>query len=48
MYLVNRICVRFIRQQERQNLSVSISTSFIRWGKTVLHTKIIVKLAKKK
>jgi hypothetical protein len=35
-----RIYIRFIRQQERHSFSVSIVGSCIRWGKTVLHTKI--------
>ncbi len=40
LYLVRRIYVRFIHQQERQSFSVSIAGSYMRWGKTVLHTKL--------
>ena len=40
LYLCRRIYVRFIRQQERQSLSVSILGSYIRWGSTNLHTKL--------
>ena len=40
LYLVRRIYIRFIRQQERQSFSVSILGSYIRWGKTALHTKL--------
>ncbi len=32
LYLDRRIYVRFIRQQERQSFSVSISGSSMRWG----------------
>ena len=39
LYLARRIYVCFIRQQERHSFSVSFLGSYIRWGKTVLHTK---------
>ena len=40
LYLVCRIYVRFIRQQERHSFSVSKEGSYMRWGTTVLHTKL--------
>ena len=40
LYLVRRIYVRFIRQQERHSFSVSILGSYKCWGRTVLHTKL--------
>ncbi len=40
LYHVRRIYIRFIRQQERHSFSVSILRSCMRWGKTVLHTKL--------
>ncbi len=40
LYLHRRIYVRFIRQQERQRLSVSKLGSYKRWGNTILNTKL--------
>jgi hypothetical protein len=39
MYLVRRVYVRFIRQQERHSFSVSFLGSYKRWGTNALHTK---------
>jgi hypothetical protein len=40
LYLIRGIYVRFLRQQERHSFSVSIVGSYMRWGKTALHTKL--------
>ena len=40
LYLIRRIYVRFIRQQQRNTFSVSILGSYIRWRITILHTKL--------
>jgi hypothetical protein len=40
LYLIRGIYIRFIRQQERHSFSVSIFGSYMRWGITVLHTKL--------
>ncbi len=40
LYLARGIYVRFICQQESQNFSVPFFRSYIRWGSTVLHTKL--------